>query len=131
MVSAASIVSMSRISPTSTMSGSCRSTYLRAPLKLTVSEPISRWFTTQSLCGCRYSIGSSIVMMWRRCSLLILSMIDASVVLLPEPVGPVTSTRPLGRFEMSEMTGGRPSSSNDRILNGIVRMAPATAPRCM
>ena len=63
-----------------------------------MSAPTSRWFTTQSLCGCRYSIGSSIVMMCRRCSVLILSMIDASVVLLPEPVGPVTSTRPRGLF---------------------------------
>ena len=44
-----------------------------------------------------YSIGSSIVRMcsWR--SALILSIIAASVVDLPLPVGPVTSTRPRGR----------------------------------
>ena len=58
-------------------------------------------------------------------------MIDASVVDLPEPVGPVTSTRPRGFFASSATTGGRPSSSKVRILNGMVRNAPATAPRCM
>ena len=56
-------------------------------------------------------------------------MIDASVVDLPEPVGPVTSTSPLGLFAISEMTSGSPSSSNERILKGMVRIAPATAPR--
>src|SRR5450432_3855042 len=42
MVSAASIVSRSRISPTSTTSGSWRSTYFSAYLKLEVSLPTSR-----------------------------------------------------------------------------------------
>ena len=72
-----------------------------------VSVPTSRWFTIESLCGCRYSIGSSIVMMWQRCSLLILSIIAASVVLLPEPVGPVTSTSPLGFCASSATIGGQ------------------------
>ena len=58
-------------------------------------------------------------------------MIDASVVDLPEPVGPVTSTSPRGFFDSSVTTGGRPSSSKVRILKGMVRKAPATAPRCM
>ncbi len=58
-------------------------------------------------------------------------MIDASVVLLPEPVGPVTRTSPRGFAASSVTIGGRPSSSNDRILNGIERNAPDTAPRCM
>ena len=35
-------------------------------------------------------------------------MIDASVVDLPEPVGPVTSTRPRGFFVRSCRLGGRP-----------------------
>src|SRR5438477_8657590 len=48
---AASMVSRSRISPTSTTSGSCRRMYLSAFLKLCVSAPTSRWFTTQFLCG--------------------------------------------------------------------------------
>ncbi len=104
--------------------------YLSAFLKLWVSAPTSRWLTTQFLCGCRYSIGSSMVTMcsWR--SVLILSMIDASVVLFPEPVGPVTSTRPRGFFDSSEMMGGSPSSWKVRILKGMVRKAAATAPRC-
>jgi len=47
MVSAAWMVSRSRISPTSTTSGSWRSAYLRAAAKLCVSVPISRWLTMQ------------------------------------------------------------------------------------
>jgi hypothetical protein len=105
--------------------------YLSAFLKDCVSAPTSRWFTTQFLCGWRYSIGSSIVRMCSCRSVLILSIIDASVVDFPEPVGPVTSTRPRGRFESSATIGGSPSSAKVRILNGIVRNAPATAPRCM
>ncbi len=129
IVSAASIVSRSRISPMSTTSGSWRRTYFSASLKVIVSAPTSRWFTMQRLCGWRYSIGSSTVMMWSRSSVLILSMIEARVVLLPEPVGPVTSTRPRGRVASSATTGGSPSSSKVRILNGIERNAPDTAPR--
>ena len=64
-------------------------------------------------------------------SVLILSIIDASVVDLPEPVGPVTSTRPRGFFASSVTIGGSPSSWKVRILKGMVRKAPATAPRCM
>ncbi len=105
--------------------------YFSAFLNDCVSAPTSRWFTRQFLCGCRYSIGSSIVMMCSCRSVLILSMIDASVVDLPEPVGPVTRMRPRGFFESSVTIGGSPSSANVRILNGMVRNAPATAPRCM
>jgi hypothetical protein len=50
---------------------------------------------------------------------------------LPEPVGPVTSTSPRGLLAMDSITGGRPSSWKLMILNGMVRKAPATAPRCM
>ena len=39
-------------------------------------------------------IGSSMVMMWRGFSALILSIMEARVVDFPEPVGPVTSTSP-------------------------------------
>ena len=42
---------------------------------------------------------------------LIQSIIAARVVLLPEPVGPVTSTIPLGRAASSLSTGGRLRSS--------------------
>ena len=61
---------------------------------------------------------------------LILSIIAASVVDFPDPVGPVTSTRPRGRSRrISRSVGGRPSSWKDRISNGIVRIAIATVPR--
>ena len=127
--SAHSIVSRSRISPISTMSGSCRSTERSAAGKERVSVPISRWLTRQRLWECRYSIGSSIVTMCDCRSRLILSIIAASVVLLPEPVGPVTSTRPRGRSASWETVSGRPSSWNDLISQGIVRKAAPTAPR--
>ena len=45
-----------------------------------------------------YSIGSSMVMMWHWRVWLILSIIAASVVDLPLPVGPVTRTRPFVRL---------------------------------
>ena len=41
-------------------------------------------------------MGSSIVTMWTSRLLLTWSTMPASVVVLPEPVGPVTSTRPRG-----------------------------------
>ena len=61
--SASATVSGSRISPTSTMSGSSRSTALRARAKLLVWPPISRWLTRHCWLGCTNSIGSSSVMM--------------------------------------------------------------------
>ena len=54
-----------------------------------------------------------------------MSTIEASVVDLPEPVGPVTSTNPRGFFVKSRIVGGRPSDSNCGMSCGIVRM---TAP---
>ena len=65
-----------------------------------------------------YSIGSSIVRMWSCRSVLILSIIAASVVDLPLPVGPVTSTRPRGRSASVASTGGRPSSPKRADLFG-------------
>ena len=59
-----------------------------------VSVPTSRWLTAERLWSCTYSIGSSMVMMWQARLVLIWSIIEASVVDLPEPVGPVTRTRP-------------------------------------
>ena len=62
-VSAVWIVSRSRISPTRITSGSWRSAAFSALAKDWASEPISRWLTMHFLCGCRNSIGSSIVRM--------------------------------------------------------------------
>ena len=57
------------------------------------------------------------------------SMIDASVVDLPDPVGPVTSTRPRGRSASGATTGGRPRSSSSRISIGMARRTAPTASR--
>ena len=108
-VIAVEIVSRSRISPTRITSGSWRRTCLSAWPKPCVSAPTSRWFTMQLLCLCRNSIGSSTVMMWPCRSVLTTSTIEASVVDLPEPVGPVTTTNPRGNRARSATTGGRPS----------------------
>jgi hypothetical protein len=119
--SADSIVSRSRISPISTTSGSSRRAARSEFANECVSACTSRWLTTHFLCWCRYSIGSSTVSMcsWR--SELILSSIAASVVDLPEPVGPVTSTSPRGLSQIAAITGGRPRSLKPRISYGIVR----------
>jgi hypothetical protein len=54
-----------------------------------------------------------------------MSIIAASVVDLPEPVGPVTSTNPRGLRMKSSSTGGRPRSASFGMTVGIVRI---TAP---
>ena len=61
--------------------------------------------------------------------LLISSTIAASVVDLPEPVGPVTRTRPRGFSASVWSTGGRPSSSSVWISPGTRRKAAPTEPR--
>ena len=61
------------------------------------------------------------VMMCSLRSVLILSSIAASVVDLPLPVGPVTSTRPRGRSASVVSTCGRFSSSKVRMRSGMRR----------
>ncbi len=131
MVSAAAMVSRSRISPIRITSGSWRRTYFSAAVKLLVSVLTSRWLTMHFLCWCMYSIGSSMVMMWPLRVRLMVSTMAASVVDLPLPVGPVTRTRPCVRLISSRHTGGRPSSSKEWIWYGIWRMAMLVTPRCM
>ncbi len=63
---------------------------------------------------------------WRCDDLLISSTIAASVVLLPDPVGPVTSTSPLARMVSFFTAGGSRSSSSVGTWLGITRK---TAPR--
>src|SRR5271163_1087102 len=127
--SADSMVSRSRISPIRTTSGSSRSAARSASVKLFVSECNSRWLTRQFLFMCTNSIGSSMVRMWSWRSVLILSIIDASVVDLPDPVGPVTSTSPRGLSHILLTTAGRPNWWKDLISNGIRRKTQAEAPR--
>ena len=127
-VSARRIVSRSRISPTRITSGSSRSAERSASLKPRVSRCTSRWLTRQRLDSCTNSIGSSMVMIWSgRLSLQWLTM-PASVVDLPEPVGPVTSTRPRGSMHRSRKILGAFSSSSDRMADGMLRNT-APAPR--
>ena len=52
------------------------------------------------------------VSIWREVVLLMWSTMDARVVDLPLPVGPVTKTSPLGISESSLTTSGRPSWEN-------------------
>src|ERR1035438_5504281 len=58
------------------------------------------------------------------------STIAASVVDLPEPVTPVTSTSPRGMSQICSTTLGRNSSSSARILVGMTRSTSPTLPRC-
>jgi len=120
---------MSRISPTRITSGSWRSAAFSASPKLVASEPSSRWLTMHFLCMWRNSIGSSTVMMCSSREALIRSISEASVVDLPEPVGPVTSTSPRGLLAKSATTCGRPRRSNGTTSNGIRRNAAPTAER--
>jgi hypothetical protein len=68
-------------------------------------------------------------MMWSVRVRLISSISDASVVVLPEPVGPVKRTRPRGFVANSWRLDGRPSSSRALMSVGIRRNAPAIASR--
>ena len=73
-------------------------------------------------------MGSSIVMMCSSRVSLISSIIAARVVDLPEPVGPVTTTKPRG-LEVSWCSAlGSPSSSSFLIEIGMRRKA---APRLL
>ncbi len=128
-VNAVEIVSRSRISPTRITSGSSRRAARRPSAKSNASEPTSRWLTIERLCWCRNSIGSSIVRMWSWRSWLITSIIAARVVLLPEPVGPVTSTKPRGLEASSRSTCGTLSESRPGMSCGTRRKAALTEPR--
>ena len=61
-----------------------------------VCGPTSRWLIRHFLLSCTNSIGSSTVRMCPSSFSFLWLIIAASVVDLPEPVGPVTSTMPRG-----------------------------------
>lgn len=84
---------------------------------------------TDFLDWCVNSIGSSMVMMWLARSWFILSITAASVVDLPEPVGPVIKTRPRGYSENLPTICGKLSCSMVLISLGIKRSAAAKLPR--
>ena len=56
------------------------------------------------------------------------STMDASVVDLPAPVGPVAITSPRGTLTHRSTTAGKPSSSNEGIRNGMSRKARSLGP---
>ena len=67
--------------------------------------------------------------MWSERSRLIMSTIEARVVDLPEPVGPVTRTKPRGLRVNSASGAGSPSCSRVLISLGIRRKAALIEPR--
>ena len=109
-------------------SGSWRSTIFSAVRKLSVSWPISRWLIRQRCSMWRYSTGSSIVTTCASRVTLMWAIIDASVVLLPDPVEPVTSTRPSCSSARRVTIGGSPSSAMPGTSGTTYRMASATLP---
>ena len=105
-------VSPSRISPTITTSGSERRIDRSAAAKVRPArELICTWLMPAS----RYSTGSSTVMMLISGRAIWLSAAN-SVVDLPEPVGPVTRSAPVGRVticdSVSRISSASPSSSS-------------------
>ena len=128
-LSAVWTVSSSRISPMRMTSGSWRRTRRSARLNEPVSMPTSRWLMIDFLSSWRNSIGSSTVTMWRRRVELMWSIIAASVVDLPEPVVPVSSTIPRSSSASSRMTGGSESSLIVLIDTGMARTTSETEPR--
>ena len=105
-------VSTSRISPTMITSGSDRTIERRAVAKV---SPARRLIWICEMPGSRYSTGSSTVMMLMSGRLISFSA-PKRVVDFPEPVGPVTSSAPVGRRISSDswcrMSSARPSSSS-------------------
>jgi hypothetical protein len=125
------MVSRSRISPIRITSGAWRSVFLSAASQLSVSMPTSRCVTTQFLCGCTNSIGSSTVTMWPCEFSLRQSTMAASEVDLPEPVAPTRMHRPRLDIATSLSTWGRPSLSMVGSTAGMVRITRPILPCCM
>jgi hypothetical protein len=94
-----------------------------------VSARTSRWLTVPSLSACRTSMRSLIVTIWTAGLALTWSIMAARVVVLPEPVGPVTSTRPRGCSARRAIAGARPSSPMDIAPSWARRGTSPTGPR--
>src|SRR5512139_1815382 len=109
--------------------GAWRKAARSARAKVWVSLPTSRWLIVAFSLGWRYSMGSSMVMMWIGCSWLIFLMMAARVVDLPEPVGPVTRMMPFLSFAMRLSCSGSPSWATVGISFGITRRMTLKEPR--
>ena len=126
-VSAASIVSLSRISPMRMISGSSRIANLSAVAKLLVSSPTFLCEKSAFLFWWINSTGSSTVIICL-CSVRLISLSSAErVVDLPLPVGPVTRMSPFSRLMISLKTAGAPRSSREGISVGIILKAAASS----
>ena len=123
---ACSIVSVSRTSPIRITSGACRSVFFSAWCHDFVSTPTSRCVTSDCRDACTYSTGSSTVMMCPADVRLRWSIIAASVVDLPEPVAPTTSTRPRLVITTSLRMSGSLSFSKLGISDAMVRITMPT-----
>ena len=119
--SASWMVSRSRISPTTSTSGDSRSAERSADANDSACTPTCRCVTRLRAGSCRNSTGSSIVMMCRACLRFTSETMAASVVVLPAPVGPVTSTRPLLCSVSLATAGGSCRSSSVGIRCGMTR----------
>ena len=67
--------------------------------------------------------------MWHARCMLMWLIIEANVVDLPDPVGPVTSTRPWATSVISAMTAGTPRSAKVGISCAMSRNASPRLPR--
>src|SRR5205807_1356572 len=76
-----------------------------------VSWPTSRWLTMQLSSGWRISIGSSIVITCCCRVRLTCPTMAARVMVFPDPVAPVTRTRPRASFASRSTPAGRFSSA--------------------
>ena len=90
---------------------------------------ISRWLMMHLLCRWMYSTGSSSVRMCPARVRLISSMMQASVVDLPEPALPVTSAMPRFMAAMRITSLGMCISSAEGSPNRITRTTAARLPR--
>ena len=118
-VSARRMVSRSRISPTRMTSGSSRSALRSALENDSVCGPTSRWLIRHFFDSCTNSIGSSMVRMWPYSFSFMWLTIAASVVDLPEPVGPGDqhqAARLVG--DLGEDLRARSARSSDEDLRG-------------
>ena len=126
-----SAVWVSRISPSRITSGSWRSTERSTRAKLSSILSFTWiWVTPAS----RYSIGSSTVTSLRSSLRSAVSSAYSEVV-LPEPVGPVTSSMPLGRSmprrTCASTCAGMPMRSSDRVWSDVSSTRSTTdSPQC-
>ena len=89
----------------------------------------SRCVTMQVPCRCTNSMGSSIVITWPERPWFMRSTMQASVVDLPAPAGPVTSTSPFCRSAVRSTSSGMPNSAGSGRPKGMTRTTAASDPR--